>query len=123
VDHGIHRRTGEHLGQRSTVTDVDLVELDIPPRQLHDALDCGPPGVRQVVDDHDVVAEAEQLDRRVAPDVAGSAGQHYAHARNVPVPPPQVAATSVTPARPFQDSLGRPRVALQGTPSPSCGSG
>jgi len=61
-------------GEGVPIAQVDPVERQLPAGDLLHAVDRTRAAVRQVVDDHDVVARREQLDAGMASDVPGAAG-------------------------------------------------
>ena len=67
----------EHVRQRLPVITIDTLEGHVPPGDFPNALDRLHFGIRQIVDDHDIVSRLDQLHGRMSSDIAGPPGNQY----------------------------------------------
>lgn len=67
----------EETMERLDIRAVTLHELGALSRYSLDAVEHSDIGVRQIVDDHHVIACGQEFDRGMRPDIAGASGHQY----------------------------------------------
>ena len=81
VDHRLDRVAGEDAVEAGPIEEVDVMECGGAPGQLFDPVKRLFVAVGKIVDDHHVVAGAQQFKDGVAADVARAAGDQDCHVR------------------------------------------
>jgi hypothetical protein len=74
MDHGVETVFAENLVECHPVEAIDLYERHIVSRYTPYSFDCIAIGIRQVIDDHDIITRFDKLDSCMRAYITGSAG-------------------------------------------------